>query len=104
VQKVRQSIKPQNGIENWQLLCEIAGRIGSRFRTKYKSAAEITEEICPAVPIYAGLDPKVGDAVCDIGKLPLVPVAPSAEALLPKAAAGKQPRATLAFDHLERRF
>ena len=104
VQKVRASIEPQAGIENWQLLCEIAGRIGSRFRTKYKSPAEITDEICRAVPIYGGLRLDAGDAVWDIGKLPLGPVAPSTEAILPKAAASKQPRATLAFDHLERRF
>jgi hypothetical protein len=31
-------------------------------------------------------------------------VAPSAEALVPKAVATTTPRSTLAFDHLERRF
>jgi formate dehydrogenase major subunit len=105
VQRVRPSIAPRNGIENWQLLCQIAGRIGSRFRMKYKSAAEITAEIQRVVPLYAGLNLDRGndEALWDVGKFLLGPVPPSLAALLP-AAAPSQPRATLAFDHLERRF
>jgi predicted molibdopterin-dependent oxidoreductase YjgC len=105
VQRVRPSIAPRNGIENWQLLCQIAGRIGSRFRMKYKSATEITAEIQRVVPLYAGLNLDRGndEALWDIGKFLLLPVPPSLAALLP-AAAPSQPRATLAFDHLERRF
>jgi formate dehydrogenase major subunit len=107
VQRVRQSIQPRNGIETWQLLCQIAGRIGSRFRMKYKSASEITDEICRVVPLYAGLnlDGDIDEAVWDIGKFPLAPVAPSREALVPAvAAAAKLPRPTLTLDHLERRL
>jgi predicted molibdopterin-dependent oxidoreductase YjgC len=107
VQRVRQSIVPRNGIENWQLLCQIAGRIGSRFRMKYKSASEITDEIRRVVPLYAGLDldGQNDEAVWDIGKLALAPVPPTAATLVPSGpGATSQPRATLPFDHLERRL
>jgi len=105
VQRVRQSIHPQTGMENWRLLAEIAGRMGSRFRMTYKSATEITDEICRAVPLYAGLKIGEGGALWDIGKFALPPVAPSPALLVPKdAGATTRPRATLAFDHLERRF
>jgi anaerobic selenocysteine-containing dehydrogenase len=107
VQQVRQAILPRNGLENWQLLCQIAGRISSRFRMKYNSAAEIGEEIRRLVPLYPGLNLEGGldESVWNMSQFPLQPISPSRTALLPGGdIAPRQPRATVDFDHLELRL
>jgi predicted molibdopterin-dependent oxidoreductase YjgC len=107
IQQVRQSIVPRNDIENWQLLCQLASRIGSRYRMKYKSAAEIMAEIRRIVPIYAGIDLEGGtdEAIWDLNQFLLPSVPPSLPRLVPAAfGAASKPQTTLAFDHLERRL
>ena len=52
VQRLDRAIPPRTGVENWQLLCRLAAALGNRFRLRYGSVAEVTDEIRRIVPIY----------------------------------------------------
>lgn len=73
LQVVNRAIAPHNGLENWQLLCEIGARLGQRFKMKYTAAAEITAEIKQIVPLYRDLDPAdpKRDAIWSLAGFPL---------------------------------
>jgi len=54
VQMVNQAIKPlANAKEDWQIVCEIAARMGYPF--SYQSTAEVMDEIAGLVPSFAGI-------------------------------------------------
>jgi anaerobic selenocysteine-containing dehydrogenase len=102
LQVVNRSIPPPTGLENWQLLCRLAARMGHRFKMKYASVEEITAEIKQAVPLYRDLDPigSGGEAIWDAASFPLA--ARNGHGL----ALGKpvEPCDTLNLDYLEGRF
>ncbi len=76
--------------------------MGYRFKMKYGSVEEVTAEITRVVPIYRDvvIDSNDTESIWDLAKFPLARVKPDA-ASLPTTVA---PVATLALDHLERRF
>jgi hypothetical protein len=89
-------------METWEMLREIAAEMGYRFKMKYSSVDEVTEEILRVVPIYRdvvvdGID---ADGIWDLARFPIAPVKPDAAHL----GRGVEPVATLALDHLESRF
>jgi formate dehydrogenase major subunit len=100
IARLSRAIPPISGLETWQILCEIAGRMGYRFKMKYANLGEVTEEICSVVPIYRGV--AIGSADADgvwdlnFSRLERRPVGGKATAV--------QPVATLHLDALEGRF
>jgi formate dehydrogenase major subunit len=100
VSRLRRAIPPVAGLETWQILCDIAGRMGYRFKMKYASIEEVTSEICRVVPMYNGvaIGSPDADGVWDLNfsRLDRVP-APAAPAVV-------QPVPTLHLDSLEARF
>ena len=50
VQSLRAAVPVRSGSESWQILCEIAGKMGYRFKMKYANSAEITDEIQIEIP------------------------------------------------------
>ena len=100
LQPLRAAIPPRNGLPNWQILCQLGARLGQRFRMKYETVGEVLDEIRRVVPIYRGvvLGGSSDEAVWDLAQFPLRPAAPAA------SNGTGQPRDTLAFDYLERRW
>ncbi|RPJ52601.1 MAG: hypothetical protein EHM24_34105, partial [Acidobacteria bacterium] len=102
VQQVRQAIPPRTGFETWQILAELAARMGLRFKLKYESPAEILEEIRRVAPIYrhVAVDSEAADGLWDCGRFP-VPAEPlNGAAVAPIAA----PTSTASLDCLDPRF
>jgi formate dehydrogenase major subunit len=101
VQRVERAIPARTGVENWQLLCRLAAALGHRFRLRYGSAAEITEEIRRVVPIYRDVVVGSGDeeGIWDASRLalPRVALPPSLVPAIPSAS-------TLELDCIELRF
>jgi formate dehydrogenase major subunit len=100
VARLARAVPPAAGSETWQILCDIAGRMGYRFKMKYSSVAEVTDEICHVVPIYRGVaigsaDP---DGVWDLGAFGRERRAPEGGSRI------VQPIPTLHLDPLEARF
>jgi hypothetical protein len=89
-------------MENWQIICQLAARMGGRFRMKYQSPADVWAEIRRVVPIYKGvsLDRPDLDSVWDLAQFPLSQKVPVLGAL----ASARKPRPTSGLDVLERRF
>jgi formate dehydrogenase major subunit len=102
VQRVRKAIPPRAGIETWQIITELAAKMGLRFKMKYSTPAEVFEEIRRVAPIYryVEVDGQGADAVWDAGRSPLRPVGPDGAA----TAAAVTPVATSAIDCLDARF
>jgi formate dehydrogenase major subunit len=102
VQRVRQAIPPRNGMETWQVLSNLAARMGHRFKLKYAGVDEITEEIRRVATIYRGvaIDDAGTEGVWDAGLFPLARIEPDFDAL----ASTVQPIATLDLDCIEARF
>jgi formate dehydrogenase major subunit len=102
LQVVNRAVAPHNGMENWQLLCELGARLGQRFKMRYATAAEVTAEIKQVVPLYRDLDPSdpTRDAVWNLAGFPL------ASGSVRGLANGKvvTPCDTLGLDVLEGRF
>ena len=100
VARLSRAIPPIPGLETWQILCDIAGRMGYRFKMKYANVAEVTDEICRVVPIYRGV--AIGSADADgvwdlnFSRLDRRPADAAVKAV--------QPVATLHLDPLEARF
>jgi len=89
-------------METWEILREIAAEMGYRFKMKYSSVDEVTDEIMRVVPIYRdvvvdGID---ADGIWDLSRFPIAPIQPD----LAHLGRSVQPVATLALDHLESRF
>jgi Uncharacterized anaerobic dehydrogenase len=102
IQRVQRSIAARAGMENWQIICQLAARMGGRFRMKYQSPADVWAEIRRVVPIYKGvsLDRPDLDSVWDLAQFPLSQKIPVLGAL----ASARKPRLTNDLDTLERRF
>lgn len=102
VQVLNRAATPKNGLETWQILCQLAAKMGFRFRFKYADAAEITAEIHKVLPIYRNVVPGStdSDGLWDLSRFPM---AGNGQAPLP---AGKPETGTptLFLDPLERRF
>ncbi len=107
IQRVRRSIPPRNGLQNWQILCQLAARIGSRFRMKYEGTRDVWEEIRRVAPIYSDALEQNRDesALWDLDQFPLSPITPPLSGLLrgdPRA--GVRPLGMATFDAIERRL
>jgi hypothetical protein len=85
-------------METWEILSQLAGLLGYRFKMKYGSAQDVTAEIRRVLPIWAGLEPGSAGAVWDVDalRLPRVPFTELGGPLSPVA--------TLGLDSLEVRF
>jgi formate dehydrogenase alpha subunit len=53
VQRIRKAIEPVAGKAEWQVICEIASRMG--YAMYYEHPSEIMDEIASLVPIYGGI-------------------------------------------------
>ncbi len=102
VQRVRRAIPPRNGMEGWRILASLGTRMGHRFKMKYSSVDEITEEIRRVTPIYRDvkIDDPGNDGLWDLAAFPLR--APDPAWSVPRRAIVPVP--TLPFDGLEVRF
>ncbi len=102
VQQVRRAVPPLSGFEGWEVISQLAAKMGLRFKMKYDSAAQVLEEIRRVVPIYRDVvvDSQDADAVWDASRFPMaagaLDGAASAEAVAPVS--------TQTFDCLEARF
>ncbi len=107
VQRIERGIPPRAGLENWQIITELASGMGFRFRMNYASPDEVFKEIRRMVPIYRNVmvDSQDADGLWDIGRFPLWPepfqFATKAIRLQPVKAAVVP---TLHLDNIERRF
>jgi formate dehydrogenase major subunit len=102
VQRLTRAVPPVSGMETWQILREIAGEMGYRFKMKYSQVDEVTAEIMRVVPIYRDvvIDGNDADGIWDLPRFPIAAVKPDPAHL----GRSVQPVATLALDHLESRF
>jgi len=53
IQRIRKAIEPIAGKAEWEVICEIATRMG--YPMQYNNPAEIMDEIASLVPIYGGI-------------------------------------------------
>ena len=54
VQRVRKAVEaPGAALEDWRIICEIAGRMG--YEMNYKDASAVQDEIAAVSPIYGGI-------------------------------------------------
>jgi formate dehydrogenase major subunit len=101
IQRVQRAIPPRNGMETWQIVCQLASGMGHRFKMKYAGVGEVTEEIRRVVPIYR--DAAAGDGQrrelwrLDEFRLAAVPPEPS------PTAQTSIPLSTRGLDGLDRR-
>jgi formate dehydrogenase major subunit len=98
VQRLQRAVPPAGGMETWEILSRLAGLLGHRFKMKYGSARNVTEEIRRVVPIWSGLDIDSADAIWDADgfKPPRLPFTGLGGPLAPVP--------TLGLDTLEVRF
>jgi len=102
VQRVRRAVPPRAGIETWEILCQLAARMGFRFKMQYGGPEDVFAEIRRVAPIYRDLvvDGTNGDAIWDASRFPPAMAAPH----LPFELTEVTPAATRSLDHLEVRF
>jgi formate dehydrogenase major subunit len=98
VQRLRRAVPPAGGLETWEILSQLAGLLGYRFKMKYGSAQDVTDEIRRVAPIWAGLDLDLEGEVWNANglKAPRVPFAGLGGPIAPVP--------TLGLDTLETRF
>ncbi len=53
VQRIRKAIEPLSGMAEWQVICELAYRMG--YKMNYGHPSEVMEEIASLAPIYGGI-------------------------------------------------
>jgi len=53
VQRIRKAVEPVAGKAEWEVICEMAARMG--YPMKYNNPSEIMDEIASLVPIYGGI-------------------------------------------------
>lgn len=53
VQRIRKAIEPLSGKADWQVICEIASRMGNPMH--YEHPSQIMDEIASLTPIYGGI-------------------------------------------------
>lgn len=102
LQRVRRAIPSRTGMETWQIIAQLASRMGLRFKMKYQSTDDVLAEIRRVVPLYRSLDldGQPHESVWDAEAMPLV----RGELPVLRADSITQPLPTLSFDHLEWRF
>jgi formate dehydrogenase major subunit len=102
VQSLQRAVPPRCGQETWQMLTQLAARMGYRFKMKYGSPAEVMEEIRRVVPIYRGVavNSQGADSIWDLSRFPLQREPFDAAALSYPVT----PVGTLPMDNLEARF
>jgi formate dehydrogenase major subunit len=101
VQGVQRAVPPATGLETWQVLCQIAGQMGYRFKMKYETPADILAEIRRVVSAYAGVvvDSPEAEGTWNAALALLASRTYNSAAAVPVA-----PVPTLALDHLESRY
>jgi formate dehydrogenase major subunit len=102
IQKIERAVPPAAGLETWQVIAQLAGRMGYRFKMKYGSTGDILEEIRRVAPIYrnaAVTEPESG-AVWSLAGFPLRKIEPNARDL----AVEVTPAPTVHLDPMESRF
>lgn len=57
VQVLRRAVPPAAGLETWEILSRLGGLLGFRFKMRYASALDVTEEIRRVVPTWQDLGP-----------------------------------------------
>ncbi|MFH1263028.1 MAG: molybdopterin-dependent oxidoreductase [Pseudomonadota bacterium] len=101
VQGLTRAVRPVTGMESWEILREIAGRMGYRFKMKYGAVSDVTEEIRKTVPIYRNV--KIGsqdsDGLWDLSAFPLPEGRSDTHTRKPV-----RPTPTRPLDNLESRF
>lgn len=102
VQRLDRAVPPRAGIETWQLIAELARRMGAGRLMPYASPDEVFDEIRRVAPIYADVNVGAVDAtgIWDTGRSPLPPAGPDGAAV----GAVLTPRPTAALDVLDVRF
>lgn len=102
VQTLQRAIPPIAGMETWQILCDLAGRVGFRFKMKYSSPADVTAEIRRVLPGYrdVALGSAEPDGIWDAGLFTMPRVAADYSSLERLV----RPTRTLFLDKLEERF
>jgi predicted molibdopterin-dependent oxidoreductase YjgC len=102
VQLLARAIPARAGMETWQLLTELAARMGLKFKMNYTAPSQVFEEIRRVAPIYRYVD--VGsqgpEAIWDASRLPTKPAALNGTATAPAL----PPVAPGALDYLDARF
>jgi len=102
VQRLRRAVHSRTGVEGWELLCQLAARMGLEAGMTYEHPGEIFEEIRRVTPIYRDLvfGSQEPGAIWDLNLFqpPRVtaPYQPESPAVVPSA--------TLMLDCLEARF
>ncbi len=102
VQRLKRAVPPAAGMETWQLLCQLAGLMGYRFRMKYNRVEDVTEEIATVVPFYRGVlaAASAEEEVWQLDGFALKRQQPDYHRL----AEPLRPSPTIQLDHLEARF
>ncbi len=102
VQMLARAIPARAGLETWELLTELAARMGLKFKMNYTTPSQVFEEIRRVAPIYRYVD--VGsqgpDAIWDASRLSMKPAALNGTATAPVLT----PVETGALDYLDARF
>jgi predicted molibdopterin-dependent oxidoreductase YjgC len=102
IQRLERAIPPRNGLETWQVICQLADQMGFRFKMKYASIAEVTEEIQRVIPLHRGVEVDSPDAA---GLWALDGRGAPAGVFDPGSLSSPaRPASTLALDHLESVF
>lgn len=102
VQRLERAIPPVSGMETWQILCDLAGRAGFRFKMKYAAVEEVTDEMRHVIPIYrdVAFGSSGADGIWDAGIFPMKRHAADYSGLESLV----RPVSTLFLDKLEERF
>jgi predicted molibdopterin-dependent oxidoreductase YjgC len=102
IQRIERAVPPAAGLETWQVIVQLASKMGYRFKMKYAGVADVMEEIRKVAPIYRSLSTEDGDtgSVWDLSGFPLQRVDPDPRDLLVDVA----PAPTLHLDRMEARF
>ncbi len=53
VQRIRKAVEPVSGKAEWEVICEIASRMG--YKMKYNHPSEVMDEIASLAPSYGGI-------------------------------------------------
>jgi formate dehydrogenase major subunit len=102
VQRLRRAIPPRPGLEGWELIAQLAAKMGLRFKMHYDNTDQILDEIRRVVPIYRDVvvDSQDADAIWDAARFPLEQPGPDGAATSPVV----RPVQTAALDCVEVRF
>jgi predicted molibdopterin-dependent oxidoreductase YjgC len=102
VQPVRRAIPPRSGYESWEVISQLAARMGLRFKMKYDSTAQVMEEIRRVAPIYRDvvIGSQDGDSIWDASRSSLATARVNGTAMAPAVT----PVRTAGLDVLDARF